>query len=55
MTPAPKRRWFAYSLRTLFVVMTVAAIACTAIPPTIAWLFPAKSVLDDVVVQIIRH
>ena len=23
MTPAPKRRWFAYSLRTLFVVVTV--------------------------------
>jgi hypothetical protein len=23
MTPAPNRRWFAYSLRTLFVVVTV--------------------------------
>ncbi len=23
MTPAPKRRWFRYSLRTLFVVVTV--------------------------------
>jgi hypothetical protein len=26
MTPAPKRRWFRYSLRTLFVVVTVAAV-----------------------------
>jgi hypothetical protein len=25
MTPAPKRRWFSYSLRTLFVVVTVFA------------------------------
>jgi hypothetical protein len=29
MTPAPKRRWFAYSLRTLFVVVTVVSI-CVA-------------------------
>ena len=26
MTPAPKRRWFAFSLRTLFVVVTVFAV-----------------------------
>jgi hypothetical protein len=26
MTPAPKRRWFRWSLRTMFVVVTVAAI-----------------------------
>jgi hypothetical protein len=30
MTPAPKRRWFAFSLRTLFVVVTVVAIAAYA-------------------------
>jgi hypothetical protein len=27
MSPAPKRRWFAYSLRTLFLVLTVVIIA----------------------------
>ncbi len=26
MTPAPKRRWFRFSLRTLFVVLTLAAL-----------------------------
>jgi hypothetical protein len=26
MTAAPKRRWFRFSLRTLFVVLTVAAV-----------------------------
>jgi hypothetical protein len=31
MTPAPNRRWFAYSLRTLFVAVTV--FACV-----IAWI-----------------
>jgi hypothetical protein len=25
MTPLPKRRWFAFSLRTLFVVVTLVA------------------------------
>jgi hypothetical protein len=25
MTPAPKRRWFQFSLRTMFVVVTVFA------------------------------
>ena len=38
---APNLRW-SYSLRTLFVVMTVCAIACVAFPPTVAWLFPSK-------------
>ena len=27
--PRPKRRWYQYSLRTLFVVMTLVAIACS--------------------------
>jgi hypothetical protein len=27
MTPAPKRRWFSFSLRTLFVVVTASAAA----------------------------
>ncbi len=29
MTDKPKRRWYQYSLRTLFVVMTLFAIACS--------------------------
>ena len=28
MTPAPKRRWFRFSLRTLFVVVTMFGVAC---------------------------
>jgi hypothetical protein len=37
MTPAPKRRWFRYSLRTLFVVVTVFGV----------WLgFQLKTVRD---------
>jgi hypothetical protein len=32
MTPAPKRRWFRFTLRTMFVVVTVASlIALTAV------------------------
>jgi hypothetical protein len=31
MREAPKRRWFQFSLRTLFVVITVTAIGCAAL------------------------
>ena len=29
MTAKPKHRWFQYSLRSMFVVMTLFAIACS--------------------------
>jgi hypothetical protein len=32
MNTTPKRRWLAFSLRTLFVVMTIAAVLCFAAP-----------------------
>src|SRR5438105_4362700 len=32
MTPAPKRRWFTYSLRTLFVVVAVLGILSYFVP-----------------------
>jgi hypothetical protein len=35
MTTSPKRRWFAYTLRTLFVVVTVSAIGIGTM--LIAW------------------
>lgn len=42
MTTAPKRRWFKFSLRTLFVVVTVAAglagPALSACKPYLRWL-----------------
>jgi len=34
--PAPKRRWFQFSLRTLFAVVTAAAFVCAAVPPIAA-------------------
>ena len=33
MTTAPRRRWFRFSLRTLFVVVTITAIGCWLIGP----------------------
>lgn len=42
MTPAPKRRWLRFSLRTLFVVVTVFAMLAGVLPTTVAWLFPPK-------------
>jgi predicted PurR-regulated permease PerM len=35
MTPAPKRRWFRWSLRTLFVVVTVAAVMAVVARPVV--------------------
>jgi hypothetical protein len=38
MTPAPKRRWFSFSLRTLFVVVTVAAASCCWVSAQLNWI-----------------
>ena len=42
-TEKPRRRWLRYTLRTLFVVMTLAAIASLVVPPTIAWFLPESN------------
>jgi hypothetical protein len=44
MTPAPKRRWFAYSLRTLFVVVTVFAVW---LGYSMNWIQQRHKVLND--------
>jgi hypothetical protein len=47
MTPAPNRRWFRYSLRTLFVVVTLSA-GCIAEPPSAMPELVSASILRDV-------
>lgn len=43
MTPAHKRPWFSYSLRTMFVVVTVAAVL-TLLGIELAWLRERRQV-----------
>jgi hypothetical protein len=38
MTPAPKRRWFRFSLRTLFVVVTISGIALGWVAYQLNWI-----------------
>ena len=48
MLPTPR---FRFSLRTLFVMVTVAGLISFAVPPMIAWLFPPErdlSILDRI-------
>ena len=52
MTPAPKRRWFRFSLRTLFVVMTV--FACW-LGYEINWIRQRHIVVGDTQVQTARY
>ncbi len=42
----PRKRWWQFSLRTLFVSVSIAAMLCVAIPPLINWLFPPKPELE---------
>jgi hypothetical protein len=43
MTDAkPKRRWFQFRLRTLFVAVTLAAVISCVAPTVIRFLFPPK-------------
>jgi hypothetical protein len=44
MTSAPKRRWFRFSLRTLFVVVTVGAVLSW-----LGWNFRAVRQRDDAI------
>jgi hypothetical protein len=46
MTPAPKRRW-SFSLRMLFVVVLVVALASSTIRPLMTWLYPPESNFDE--------
>src|SRR5580704_6804290 len=46
MTPAPKRRWFRYSLRTLFVVVMVAAGYCGWREWCLKWISARYEVLN---------
>lgn len=50
MTPAPKRRWFKFSLRTLFVVMTVVA----ATLGWLSWRFEQARERRTIMIQYLR-
>ena len=45
---APRRRWFSFSLRTLFVVVTIAAIAGGWVMYQVSWIRQRRTMLDEV-------
>ena len=45
MTAPPKRRWFRFSLRTLFVVVTLAAVPLGWIGYSVNWIRQRRSAL----------
>jgi hypothetical protein len=49
--PKP-RRWFRFSLRTMFVLVTVAAVISLGSPPMVKWLFPPRFKVSDSIVII---
>ncbi len=46
MTTTPKRRWFAYSLRTLFVVVTVFGLAVGWFIYQLNWIRQRREAMD---------
>jgi hypothetical protein len=53
MDEKPRRRWFRFSLRTLFALISICAFAALISPPIVGWLFPPRpnwggeSAMDD--------
>jgi hypothetical protein len=47
MSETPKRRWFRFSLRTLFVVVTVAAIAVGWVVYHLDWMRQRRQALES--------
>jgi len=43
----PKRRWYQFSLRTMFMGMTLTAIGCVIVPPAIKWYKLYTLDIDD--------
>jgi hypothetical protein len=51
MTPAPNRRWFAYSLRTLFVVVTLAAVPISLLSLERSRVLARRAIASEMRVQ----